>query len=189
MDQDQFTEDERIPYWVDLWPASIVLAEWLYSNRRRLHKAFCLDIGCGLGLTSLGLDKYASRVLALDYEFEALQYAQHNAFINHLPSPSLVQMDWRNPGFQNNIFSFIWGADIVYEKRFFPPLIELFDVALAPEGIIWLTSPNRQVDTSFWQLLGRRGWQTLVRQTLTKSCPQGMSTKIFLWEITRHTSS
>ena len=26
-------DDERLPYWTELWPSSVALASWLYSNR------------------------------------------------------------------------------------------------------------------------------------------------------------
>ncbi len=185
MDREEFAQDERIPYWVELWPASIVLAEWLYSQKKRLNNAWCLDIGCGLGLTSLGLQDYASRIIAMDYEYQALQYGRYNARLNSLPSPCWLQMDWRKPGFKYQVFSFIWGADIIYEKRFFHPLIELFEACLAPQGTVWLTSPYRQVSDHFWQLLDNKGWQSIKKDIRTRPSPEGQPTKVSLWEITR----
>ena len=46
-------EDERIPYWAELWPSSLVLAEWLALRRADIAGRRCLDLGCGLGLTAL----------------------------------------------------------------------------------------------------------------------------------------
>ena len=31
-----FTDDERIPYWTELWPSSLVLSEWLWMKRKTL---------------------------------------------------------------------------------------------------------------------------------------------------------
>lgn len=185
MSQEEFAQDERIPYWVELWPAGIVLAEWLYSQKNRLNKTCCLDIGCGLGITSFVLHVCATQVFAMDYEFQALQYAKHNANLNSLPSPYWLQMDWRYPGFQHQVFSFIWGAGIIYETRFFHPLIELFEHCLATDGIIWLTTPNRQVNKHFWQLLDSKGWQIQERDIRTRPSPDGLPTKVYLWEISR----
>ena len=33
----EFTEDERLPYWTELWPSSLVLADWLYQRRESLR--------------------------------------------------------------------------------------------------------------------------------------------------------
>ena len=33
-DADDFA-DERLPYWTELWPSSLVLGEWLYEQRQR----------------------------------------------------------------------------------------------------------------------------------------------------------
>ena len=49
----EFTEDERLPYWTELWPSSLVLADWLYQRRESLRGQPCLDLGCGIGLTAL----------------------------------------------------------------------------------------------------------------------------------------
>ncbi|MFQ9866829.1 MAG: hypothetical protein ACLRWP_07235 [Bilophila wadsworthia] len=43
----EFTEDERLPYWTELWPSSLVLADWLYQRRESLRGQPCLDLGCG----------------------------------------------------------------------------------------------------------------------------------------------
>ena len=30
-------EDERLPYWTELWPAALVLADWLCAGRSEEH--------------------------------------------------------------------------------------------------------------------------------------------------------
>ncbi len=68
MTEEEFTEDERLPYWVELWPASLVLAEWLTLNRDRIRDRVCLDVGCGLGFTALVASRLGARVVGMDYE-------------------------------------------------------------------------------------------------------------------------
>src|SRR5215210_7811576 len=48
--EEDFVEDERLPYWGDLCPASTILAEQIISRNgegRRL-----LELGCGVGLVT-----------------------------------------------------------------------------------------------------------------------------------------
>ena len=43
----EFTEDERLPYWTELWPSSLVLADWLYQRRESLRGQPCLISDAG----------------------------------------------------------------------------------------------------------------------------------------------
>src|SRR3954470_19143175 len=49
IDEAAFDRDEFMPYWAELWPAAIVLAEAL-PDVRGLR---VVELGCGLGVTSL----------------------------------------------------------------------------------------------------------------------------------------
>ena len=64
----EFTEDERLPYWTELWPSSLVLADWLYQRRESLRGQPCLDLGCGIGLTALVAQWLGANVIGMDYE-------------------------------------------------------------------------------------------------------------------------
>lgn len=68
-------EDERLPYWTELWPSSVALAEWLALRREEIAGRPCLDLGCGLGLTALAGQWLGARVTAVDYEEAALGFA------------------------------------------------------------------------------------------------------------------
>ena len=46
-------EDERLPYWTELWPSSVALASWLQDRKEEIAGQDCLDLGCGLGLTAM----------------------------------------------------------------------------------------------------------------------------------------
>ena len=74
--------DERLPYWVELWPAAVLLARWLHRQGEGLRGRTCLDAGCGLGLSALVAASFGARVLAFDYEAEALRFARKNAALN-----------------------------------------------------------------------------------------------------------
>ena len=77
----EFTEDERLPYWTELWPSSLVLGEWLYEQRQRLRGQPCLDLGCGIGLTALIGQWLGANVIGMDYEPDALHFARHGLFL------------------------------------------------------------------------------------------------------------
>lgn len=179
--KDDFGADERIPYWVELWPSSNLLAEWLDLNKAALEGATCLDVGCGLGLSACVAASQGARVVGLDYMAEALFFAGVNARANAVAQPLWVQMDWRFPAVKAHSFDLIWGADIFYEKRFAKPLIALFNRALAPGGRVWLAEPERSVSSGAWDLLRESGWN--LRPAMQKAVStEGYFVNITIWE-------
>jgi predicted nicotinamide N-methyase len=69
-------------------------------------------------------------------------------------------MDWRHPAVRAAAFDFIWGGDVMYERRFVTPVLDFFEHALARNGVIWLAEPNRNVYDEFRAALFARGWQS-----------------------------
>ena len=182
MAEEELGCDERIPYWVELWPAAIVLARWLLDQEGEISTAKCLDLGCGLGLCTQAAAACRAKVVGVDYEPQALVWAQKSAAHNR-PLAWLV-MDWRKPCFAPQSFPFIFGADILYESRFFTPLLKLWDQILAPGGRIWITAPDRQVSRPFWDHhLPGNGWQAECVRQEKVSFQSYNNMHICLWEI------
>ena len=197
MADEEFQEDERIPYWVEIWPSSLVLANWLGDRREEIAGRLCLDLGCGLGLTAMVAGSLGARVLALDYEKAALEFARLNARANRVPQPCWAVMDWRFPALRPKSFKFIWGGDIMYERRFIGPVLDLLDYALAPGGRAWLAEPGRNVYAEFASALCRRGRASVKAHSGRAAMPMeegrgGLAayvsapapSEINLWEIT-----
>lgn len=119
MDEDDPEAEEHIPYWVELWPATLALCGWL--AKQDLAGRRCLDLGCGLGLSALVASNLGAQVAGMDYERDALYFAARNARLNAVPDPLWLCMDWNRPGFASACFERIWGGDIFYEQRFRAP--------------------------------------------------------------------
>ncbi|WP_084604967.1 class I SAM-dependent methyltransferase [Desulfonatronum thioautotrophicum] len=182
MGEADFGPDERIPYWVELWPASLLLAKWLGRQQERIRGKTCLDVGCGLGLSACVAATAGAQVVGLDYIEDALHYARANARENRVAAaPLWVQMDWRWPGLKAGGFDVIWGADIFYEKRFASPLKQLFKEVLAPNGRIWLAEPERSVSSGAWDQLREAGFE--IRLAAHEAVPtEGYAVTINIWE-------
>lgn len=158
-----FYDDERLPYWAELWGSSFGLATWLWLKRDILKGRSCMDLGCGLGFTALCGVHCGAKVLACDYEENALNLARFNALKNAVPicddiqefkeinSASLctLKLDWRNPCIEGKVFSFIWAADIAYEKKSMPEILAFLDYALTDEGVFWIAEPGRSIYQHF----------------------------------------
>lgn len=153
-----FSHDERLPYWAELWPASIGLCRYLRRHEETVRGKRVLELGCGLGLTSICL-YYAepSALLVTDYEMPALEMMVRNFRLNGLPPPAHRLMDWRSPG-ESRHFERIVASDVLYEKRFFTVLLDLFDRVLEPGGYALIAEPNRPIAKDFFELAVNRGY-------------------------------
>lgn len=159
---EEFTKDERLPYWAELWPSAIGLATFLVERQELIKGKSVLELGVGLGLTSVILQQLApKRLLLTDYEQDALEIIKENFHLNHLPAPEAKLLDWRHPDLDGR-FDCIVASDVLYEERFFDPLMNLFENFLRAQGKILLAEPNRAVAQSFFAQLAERRffWQT-----------------------------
>lgn len=142
----QELDDERIPYWVEVWDSSLVLAEFLNTKKNILQGKHCLDIGCGLGVTSLIPSTFGTFVYAMDYQINALLYLKKNIKHNKKKLktiPTCLATDWRYPAFIQNAFTYIWAADILYERAFLPHIVNFINFALKKNGVFWLSDYDR----------------------------------------------
>lgn len=183
MDGDDMGEDERLPYWAEVWPASVLLGRHIARNADRVRGRNCLDVGCGLGLTGMIAARADANVVGFDYEWPAVRFARHNAELNRVPQPLWTVMDWREPAVRSGAFDFVWAGDVLYEKRFFEPLIRLFRHALAPGGRIWIGEPVRTVSRPVWEEMRGRGFAA-EKLAVEKVALCGQNATVNLWEIT-----
>jgi predicted nicotinamide N-methyase len=187
LDDGEFGDDERLPYWVELWPSSIALAVWLRRNRRRIAGRGCLELGCGLGFTALTGVSLGARVIAMDYNADALAFARKNALINAVPHPWWALMDWRAPAVAPKSQAFIWGGDIIYENRFAEPLFAFLDHALRDDGLVWIAEPGRTAWAHFTDRLSAAGWtcRCAARERVQALRAQKVPVSVNLWELSR----
>lgn len=150
--------DERIPYWTELWPASLVLAQWLTMRKKEIMGQPCVDLGCGLGLTALLGQEFGANVLAVDHDFTALEYCRKNALLNGVDVPICVNMDWRAIAFQEGAIYRVWAGDIIYEKRFIAPVLDFLEYCLHKTGKAWIAEPGRSIFSIFLLQAEEKGW-------------------------------
>jgi len=184
LDETDPEAEEHIPYWVELWPATLALCDWLARNAQSLAGSRCLDLGCGLGLSALVASDLGAEVVGMDCEEDALRYASGNARLNGVPQPLWVRMDWNHPGFSAGTFDCIWGGDVFYEQRFFEPLEALLLRCLAPEGRVWFGDPERTVSRNVWSRFARRGWRVRNQGQVVVPFEHSRMT-VNVWELSR----
>jgi len=155
---DVFNEDERLPYWAELWPSAIGLGRYIAKNKDYFSGKSILELGCGLGLTTICLAKCCpAEFLTTDYEADALNSMHSNFMINEMTSPETMILDWRQPEIDRG-FELIIASDVLYESRFFTPLLDLFEMLLLPKGNIIIAEPNRNLGQKFFEMAQQRSY-------------------------------
>lgn len=177
-----FNEDERLPYWAELWPSALALSEYILEYPEKFKNKNVLELGCGLGLTTMALAKtQPNSLLATDYEESALQSTEYNFTLNKFKNiPFLRLMDWRNPQLDKK-YDVIVASDVAYEERFFQPLIDLFKNGLVEQGKIVLAEPNRKIARTFFGKLALSGYKfTSIEKFVIQ---EGKSIKVSIYDI------
>jgi predicted nicotinamide N-methyase len=142
IDEEAFAQDEFLPYWAELWPAATALAEALPD----VAGLRVVELGCGLGVTSLVAAAKGGRVTATDWAPEAIELLRVNAERNGLELRAEVR-DWREPWDER--FDLALAADVLYERRNVAPLLERLR-ALAPTALVGLA--GRPYEAEFLRL-------------------------------------
>jgi predicted nicotinamide N-methyase len=144
-------QDERLPYWAEIWPSSLALAEYVQSAPEITPETTVLELGCGPGVAGLAAHR-AKQVMVSDYEKPALALARLNWLENVGREPIAEFMDWREPR-PELAADVLLAADVAYEPRFFTPLLHPFKSLLQPGGSILLSEPGRSVACDFFKLM------------------------------------
>jgi predicted nicotinamide N-methyase len=150
---EKYATSDKIPFWIEVWPSAIALAEFILQRGEFTNKKV-LDLGCGLGLTSVALGFKNAFVTATDYEVNALQYAKRN-YIRNVGSEEnakFVYLDWRHPILYEK-FDFVIGADIIYERNLFADIVKVLEMAMDENSVCYLADPNRRIAIEFFEIL------------------------------------
>jgi len=143
LDPADFGEDERFPYWAEVWPSSLALARFIAS--RGLPAGIpVLELGCGTGLAGTTAALLGARVLFTDYEAEPLALARANHALNLGPPGETRRFDWRDPPRRLSA-PLVLASDVLYERRFLDPFLATLARVLTPGGSAWVAEPGRKI--------------------------------------------
>ena len=142
-----FELDERLPYWADVWPSSTALAGVVSALEGRGKRA--LELGCGVGLVTIGALRAGFDVLATDYYEDALLFARRNGLSATGREPRTRHADWR--AFPPDIgrFDLVLASDVLYEREYATLVAAAIVATLAPGGVALVADPGRVALLSF----------------------------------------
>ena len=160
IDEDAFVEDERLPYWADIWPSARVLAERIATtpvDDRRF-----LELGCGAGLVSVAAALAGFDVTATDYYDEALRFTALNVLLNTGVLIETRAADWRRFPHDMGRFELVAASDVLYEPTHAALIASVLDRTLTGRGSAIVADPGRVAAPQFVEECKERGMPTAI---------------------------
>ena len=139
-----------------VWPSGRVLAEAMSGidiNGKRI-----LEIGCGLGLSSLVLQDRQADITASDHHPLAKSFLDHNATLNGLPALRYHDLPWATPDATLGHFDLVIGSDILYERDHAALLAQVLLRHARPCAEVLITDPGRGNSGAFTRAMLAQGY-------------------------------
>lgn len=140
-----------------VWPAGRLLAQAMH--RFDIAGKRILELGCGIGLASLVLQRRGADVLATDAHPLAEVFLAYNAALNGLPALHYRQLRWDQPLPALGRFDVVIASDVLYERDHAERIAELIERHAAPQSEVLITDPGRGNSARFGRLLAAQGFE------------------------------
>jgi len=155
IDEQAYVDDERLPYWADVWPSARVLAGRVATmpvDDRRF-----LELGCGAGLVSVAAAIAGFDVTATDYYDEALRFTALNVLVNTGVLIDTRIGDWRRFPHDIGRFQLVVASDVLYEQPHAALIAGVLDRTLTGRGSAMIADPGRVAAPRFVEECKERG--------------------------------
>ena len=158
IDPEYCDEDDRLPYWAEIWPSAVGLGRHLFEYPAPAGSRI-LELGCGVGVAGIAAAAAGLAVTSCDYEEDALAFARYNARLNALDARVTCRfLDWRNPDLDRK-YAIVIGSDILYERPNHDPIQRLLDDTLEPGGMFLASDPDRRAAAPFVESMIALGYR------------------------------
>ncbi len=166
-DRQQFADPDHAAARIGISSAQWCLFGQVWPSGRLLAEAMCtfdiegkriLEIGCGLGLSSLVLQRRCADITASDHHPLAQSFLEYNATQNQLPHVDYRDLPWEIPDPTLGRFDLIIGSDILYERGHAGMIADLLRRHAQPDVEVLITDPGRGNSGSFTRALTGEGY-------------------------------
>jgi len=130
-----------------VWESSEILAHEM--DHFEIGKKRILEVGCGLGLSSLLLNSRHADITATDIHPEAGNFLAENVRLNKGIEIPFLRTGWKDDSDGLGTFDVIIGSDILYEQEHIELLSEFINSHAKPKCEIILVDPGRHKHALF----------------------------------------
>lgn len=141
-----------------IWPSSLVLAHFIFDYDTESKRI--LEIGCGMALSSLLLNKQCADITATDYHPEAQKFLQRNTSLNGDRDIAFEQVDWAGESDSLGLFDLIIGSDILYQDEHVKLLASFIEEHSRPACEVVIVDPGRGRKNKLSSLLMEHGFSS-----------------------------
>src|SRR3954469_13788591 len=149
LDEHAFEHEEFLPYWAELWPSGLGLAEALAGAP--LPGRRVLELGCGRGGPSPVAALRGAEVLGTDWSPAAVGLLRENA----RRAGARLQVrrwSWTDPvSTLDAPWPLVVAAVVLCERRNGPQVLALLPRVVAPGGEAWIADPGRPAAAAFFE--------------------------------------
>jgi predicted nicotinamide N-methyase len=133
--------DTLWPLFGVVWPSSLVLAHYMQDYETADKRI--LEIGCGIALTSLMLNKQNADITATDYHPEVEHFLNRNSALNQDDNIQFERADWSEATDALGRFDLMIGSDLLYEDVHSQQLADFIENHSLPNCEVVLVDPGR----------------------------------------------
>jgi predicted nicotinamide N-methyase len=124
-----------------LWPSSMVLAHFMADFDTESKRI--LEVGCGIALSSLLLNKRSADITATDYHPEVSTFLKRNVLLNGDAPIDFERVDWADQSDDLGLFDLIIGSDLLYEDGHSALLANFLQNHAHPKCEVIIVDPGR----------------------------------------------
>jgi predicted nicotinamide N-methyase len=144
------------PLFGQLWPSGQRLAEAVHALDTEGLRV--LELGCGIGLASLVLQRRGTDVVASDMHPLAESFLAYNAALNGLPALHYRHLQWDVPLPALGCFDLIIASDVLYEVEHARLLGDVVARHANPRAQVLVTDPGRGNAARLGAVLAAQGF-------------------------------
>jgi predicted nicotinamide N-methyase len=146
-----------------VWPSGRMLAEAMSTHE--VGGKRILELGCGLALSSLVLQRRHADIVASDHHPLAESFLRYNAGQNSLPEVTYRDLPWELPDVRLGRFDLIIGSDVLYERGHSELLADMMLRHASPDAEVLITDPGRGNSGRFTQAMAIQGYVVTERHS------------------------
>lgn len=151
-----------------IWPSGRVLANFMFDYNTDGKRV--LEVGCGIGLTSLLLNKLGVDISATDHHPEVQRFLKRNSDLNGDKEIPFERVDWAEQSEHLGLFDIIVGSDLLYEDQHIAILAEFIGAHANPQCEVILVDAGRGYFNKLSNKLLAQGYLSDQQKVLSSYC-------------------